>query len=165
MLHARIESSQQVVDRAILASDDRECEGPILEKDSSPSLEVACFATHGSFGVVDLGATKTVIGSSLVPDLIKNLSPQVQKSLSRCSCSITFRFGNHGTLQSTQALVIPIHGFLLKVAIVPGSTPFLLSNTLLRPLGAVIDTEKKELHAKNINRTISLQLTARGLFR
>ena len=126
VLHARSESSQQVVDRAILANDDRECEGPILEKDLSPSLEVACFATHGSFGVVDLGATKTVIGSSLVPDLIKNLSPQVQKSLSRCSCSITFRFGNHGTLQSTQALVIPIHGFLLKVAIVPGSTPFLL---------------------------------------
>ena len=31
-------------------------------------------------------------------------------------------------------------------------------------MGAVIDTEKKELHAKNINRTISLQLTARGLF-
>ena len=121
--------------------------------------EVTCFATHGSFGVVDLGATKTVIGSDLVQGLIQSLNPTVRKTLSRCSCSITFRFGNQGVLQSTQALVIPIHGFLLKVAIVPGSTPF-----LLRALEAVIDTSHQKLFARKINRSIPLQLTAKGLF-
>ena len=163
-MHARSEDSHQPVRRATLASEDRESEGPILMSGNASPSEVACFATHGSYGVVDLGATKTVIGSALLPDLINNLSSEVQQTLTRCSCSITFRFGNHGILQSSQALVIPIQGFLLKVAIVPGSTPFLLSNTLLRALGAVIDTEKKQLHAKTINRTIPLQLTAKGLF-
>ena len=165
-LHARSEDSPPSVRKAILASntDVTEKGSMVQNSRSPPTTEVTCFATHGSFGVVDLGATKTVIGSSLVPDLINSLSPEVRKSLSRCSCSITFRFGNQGVLQSTQALVIPIRGFLLKVAIVPGSTPFLLSNTLLRALEAVIDTAQQKLVARKIHRTIPLQLTAKGLF-
>lgn len=59
----------------------------------------------------------------------------------RCPCVITFRFGNHEIWQSQFALVLPIHGLQLKVAVVPGSTPFLLSSTLLRALGATVDTE------------------------
>lgn len=100
-----------------------------------------CFATRGSYGVADLGATKTVIGSQKVGELLNSLHPEVRKNVSRCPCEITFRFGNHGVLQSQQAIVVPIHGLLLKIAVVPGATPFLLSNTLLRALGAIIDTE------------------------
>lgn len=142
---------------------------PVLQitNDSYPSEEgedIACFATYGCHGVVDLGATKTVIGSNLVRELIHNLHPDIQKSLKRCPCKVTFRFGNLGFLHSEQALVVPIHGYQLKIAIVPGSTPFLLSNTLLRTLGAVIDTEEKLLHAKRINRSFPLQLTPKGLF-
>ena len=130
----------------------------------SDQSAVSCFASHGSLGVVDLGATKTVIGSRNLKELIDSLHPEIRKSLYRCECKITFRFGNHGILKSEQALVIPIHGFHLKVAIVQGSTPFLLSNTLLRALGAVIDTSKKELFASNIQKVIPLHLTDKGLF-
>lgn len=115
--------------------------------------DAACFASHGSFGVVDLGATKTVIGSELLQDLIESLKPEVRNKLSRCPCSITFRFGNHGLLQSTHALVVPIQGYQLKVAIVPGSTPFLISSTLLRAIGAVIDTTNNSIYASRIDRT------------
>ena len=125
---------------------------------------VLCFASHGSLGVVDLGATKTVIGSNHVKELIDHLNPELRKSIYRCKCHITFRFGNHGTLKSDHAIVIPIHGFHLKVAIVQGSTPFLLSNTLLRALGAVIDTSKQELYATEIQQVIPLHLTEKGLF-
>ena len=97
-----------------------------------PELDSVCFASHGSFGIVDLGATKTVIGSNLVSGLLEHLQPSIRSQITRCPCHVTFRFGNHGTLQSTQAIVIPIHGLLLKIAVVPGSTPLLLSNTLLR---------------------------------
>ena len=123
-----------------------------------------CFASHGSLGVVDLGATKTVIGSNNVRELIESLLPEVQKTIYRCKCQVTFRFGNHGTLRSEHALVIPIHGFHLKIAVVQGSTPFLLSNTLLRALGAIIDTSKRELVASTINKVIPLHLTEKGLF-
>ena len=127
-------------------------------------LSETCFATHGSFGVLDLGATKTVIGSNLVKDLITNLHKSIRDRLTRCPCKIAFRFGNHGILESEQALVVPISGYNLKIAIVPGSTPFLLSNTLLRTLGAVIDTQEKTLYLKSCQRNVPLQLTPKGLF-
>ena len=126
--------------------------------------EPALFARHGSLGVVDLGATKTVIGSDLVADLINNLHPNIRKKLSRCPCNVTFRFGNHGTLKSEQALVVPLPNLLLKVAIVPGGTPFLISNTLLGAFQAVIDVQKHVMWSKKFNREYPLQLTPKGLF-
>ena len=125
---------------------------------------VACFASHGSYGVVDLGATKTVIGSQFVPSLLQGLKPDLKKQVTRCPCKITFRFGNQGILQSEQALVIPVANRLLKVAVVPGSTPFLLSNTLLRAMSAIIDTERQLLFSKNLSREVPMTLTDRGLF-
>lgn len=130
--------------------------------DSSPVD--ALFASHSSFGVADLGATKTVIGSDNLVDLMNNLHPQVRDKIERCPCQITFRFGNHGTLQSQHALIIPFSGFRLKVAVVPGATPFLLSNTLLRAIGAVIDTDRKRLWSSQLQRSIPLHLTSKGLF-
>ena len=132
--------------------------------ETSSKTAVSCFASHGSLGVVDLGATKTVIGSNNIKELIDSLIPEIRNTIYRCKCQVTFRFGNHGTLKSEQALVIPIHGFHLKVAIVQGSTPFLLSNTLLRALGAIIDTSKQELFASTIKKVIPLHLTEKGLF-
>eukprot|EP00435_Cladocopium_sp_Y103_P007040 s2925_g2.t1 len=126
--------------------------------------EPLLFETHSSLGVVDLGATKTVIGSNLVADLINNLRPEVRKKLSRCPCQITFRFGNHGTLQSQQALVAPLQDMLLKIAIVPGSTPFLISNTLIRAFQAVIDVERHVMWSKKYQCEYPLQLTSKGLF-
>lgn len=41
--------------------------------------EHALFATHGSLGVVDFGATKTITGSDLVADLINHLHPNNRK--------------------------------------------------------------------------------------
>ena len=137
------------------------------ESKASPThvgVDIACFASHGSYGVVDLGATKTVIGSELLQELIDSLKPEIRSQLSRCPCAVTFRFGNHGVLQSTQALVVPIQGHLLKIAIVPGSTPFLISSTLLRAIGAVINTNTNSIYASKIHREIPLQLTEKGLF-
>ena len=62
--------------------------------------EPALFATHSTFGVLDLGASKTVIGADNIRELIEGLDPIIQKGLSRCQCDVTFRFGNQGTLTS-----------------------------------------------------------------
>ena len=138
--------------------------GPASSIATEAEPEPTCFASHGSLGIVDLGATKTVIGSKLVPELLNSLDPNIRKHVKRCPCAITFRFGNHGVLQSHQAIVVPIPGLLLKIAVVPGSTPFLLSNTLLRALGATIDTTKHVLHATKIGQSFQLNLTSKGLF-
>jgi len=104
--------------------------------------------------MVDLGATKTAIGSKLVPEVLNNLDPQVLKQVKRCPCVVTFRFGNHGVLQSQQAVLVPILGLLLGVPVVPGNTPFLLSNTLLSFIGASVDTANHVLRASKLDKSL-----------
>ena len=115
-------------------------------------------------GVLDSGATKTVIGSRLVDSLLKALDPEVRKQVTRSPCQVTFRFGNLSTLDAHHALVIPVGSLNLKVAIVPGSTPFLISNTLVRALKSVVDTHHQKLHSPFLKRPLNLELTERGLF-
>ena len=114
------------------------CESTLSQKPETDAK--SHFATSNSLGTVDTGATKTVIGSCFVAGLINNLTKEVRQQVSRCPCHVEFRFGSHGTLESHHALVAPIGKLKLKIAIVPGMTPFLLSNTLFRAIGAAIDT-------------------------
>ena len=123
-----------------------------------------CFASYGTAGILDLGASKTVIGSQHVASLIDHLDPQIRNKIRRCPCKITFRFGNQGLLTSSQALVLPIGSLRLKVAVVPGGTPFLLSNTLMRALHANIDCRNQQLYSPKFGKPVSLTLSKRGLF-
>ena len=117
-----------------------------------------CFATHDACGVLDLGASKTVIGSEHVKCLIQSLDEETRARLSRCPCQVTFKFGNQGTLTSSQAIVVPI-GHLMQ-----GGTPFLISNTFMRAIRATIDCSKYSLSSPVLNHEIPLELTERGLF-
>ena len=107
-----------------------------------------------------------VIGSKLLPSFMESLPHDVRKQLFRTRCEITFRFGNQGTLNSKQALVIPLTsiGLGLKVAIVEGETPLLLSNTLIRTLRASINSERQGLTSPLLSRDIKLHLTPKGLY-
>ena len=77
---------------------------------------------------------------------------------------MVFRFGNQGTLESQHALVVPIGPLKLKIAIVPGRTPFLLSKTLLRAIGATVDISGEVIKSTLLKRNIPIQLNAKGLF-
>ena len=123
-----------------------------------------CFATHDAYGVLDLGASKTVIGSEHVKGLIQSLDEETRSQLSRCPCEVTFKFGNQGTLTSSQAIVVPIGKLRLKIAIVKGGTPFLISNTFMRAIRAKIDCFSHSLSSPMLNHAIPLELTERGLF-
>ena len=122
------------------------------------------FASHSTFGILDSGATKSVVGSSQLAALIDGLHPEVKKGVKRCKCNITFRFGNQGTLDSQHAIVIPVGQLGLKIAIVPGQTPLLLSNTLIRTLQSQIDTAHHQLHSRYLAQPINLHLNPKGLF-
>ena len=90
------------------------------------NAEPTMFASHETFGILDTGATKSVIGSDLLPDLIKGLKPKIQQKLFRCQCSVTFRFGNRPRLcalirgqsipPSAEALVVrSLRGWVAEV--------------------------------------------------
>ena len=87
--------------------------------------------------------------------LIRSLSPAIQRKVRRCHCQVVFK---------SQALVIPIGKLNLKVGIVPGCTPFLLSNTFMRALKALIDTANHKLLSPCLRKELSLHLTRNGLY-
>ena len=120
--------------------------------------------SQGAEGVLDTGATKTVIGSRLISDFLKHLRDDVRKTVSRSPCDVTFRFGNQGTLRSEQALVLPLGELHLRIAIVPGYTPLLISNTLIRTLRSTIHTQQPCLESPYIDGPVPLRLTTKGLY-
>ena len=141
-------------------SDESECRSMLHS-----SWEEVNFASYSSYGVVDLGASKTVIGSQCLKELIQALPKNILQKCYRTPCVINFRFGNQGMLTSEWAFVVPLSPQLhLKIAVVSGATPFLLSSALLRAIGAVIDTSKDVLWCRRFHCAVSLHLTDRGLF-
>lgn len=124
----------------------------------------ATACSRGTCGVLDSGATKTVIGSQHVADLIAGFEPHIRKRLQRDKCNITFRFGNQGTLDATHSLVVPLGSLLLQIAIVPGATPFLVSNSLLRALRCTLDADRYEIRSPMLKDAVPLELTPKGLF-
>ena len=140
-------------------------EDPVLHSKPNPMpMQCILFATHGTHGTLDSGASKTVIGSQHVAELIDGLNEVIRSKITRVKCAVTFKIGNEGTLQSTQALVLPIGPLKLKIAVVPGGTPFLVSNTLLRALRAIINCQTKTVSSPMLQREIPLELSSKGLF-
>ena len=135
----------------------------VIRTTDNPEATV-CFATHGTMGILDSGASKTVVGSDQLSSLIHSFEPSLRSQLRRSKCSITFRFGNQGTLQSSEALIVPLGRMMLRIAIVQGGTPFLLSNTLLRSLQATVDCASHVLNSPLLAKPVSLHLSPKGLF-
>ena len=129
-----------------------------------PDSAEALFATHETWGILDTGATKTVMGSNYIQSFLNHLNPEIRQHVKRCSCEVLFRFGNQGALKATHAIVVPVCGMWLKIAIVSGATPFLVSNTLLRAIGAMIDTDNHQLIIPKFQAQVPLELTNKGLY-
>ena len=135
---------------------------PDCDAESSPMM---LFASSGTVGVVDLGASQSVIGSKQVPELLSNLPQHIRKSVRRTACSLVFRFGNHQTLQSKVALLLPLQGSWFRVAVVEGQTPFLLSSQFLKKtLKAVIDVDAGTLWSKILKRYLQIDENSKSLF-
>ena len=122
------------------------------------------FATAGTVGIVDLGASQTVIGDAQVKELIQNLPERIQSQIQRTTCNLTFRFGNQQTLTSRHALLLPLGHAKFRIAIVPGKTPFLLSSSFLKGIKAVIDTDTGVLWSKSLNKELMVSQSSKNLF-
>eukprot|EP00435_Cladocopium_sp_Y103_P071338 s690_g37.t1 len=131
-----------------------------LEVDS----DVAMFVSHGPFGIVDLGASQTVIGKKQVPELLSHLPSDIQSRVRKVPCQTTFRFGNSSTVTCHEALLIPLAKWNVKVCVVDSQTPFLLSNNVFRTLGAQIDTAQDEVHFACLGFSMKLSLSEKKLY-
>eukprot|EP00435_Cladocopium_sp_Y103_P017306 s4178_g4.t1 len=131
--------------------------------ESSESHE-AMFATAKTFGIVDLGASQTVMGQHQVEEFLDGLPASVRNRVFEQPVEMTFRFGNNSTVPCRKAIFVPIDRFWIKIAIVDSRTPFLISNNVCRSLGAIIDTNAQSIRFQNLDCEIPLQLSGKKLF-
>ena len=133
-------------------------------KTTGYSSEDALFVSFGPCGIVDLGASQTVIGEAQVQDLLQTLPTKVHQLVKRIPCNTVFRFGNSSTVTRTHAFLVPLDRWYVKICVVPSSTPFLISNNVFCKLGAIIDTQKAEVRFSKLDITMPLSMTDRKLF-
>ena len=138
--------------------------GAVLKSsDKALNPEVALVSTEGAEGVLDTGASRTVIGEARVQSLLGGLPLECRRSIRKASSEVTFRFGNSGVLTAKHALLLPAQGGKwIRVEVVPGNTPLLISNRLLKDMDAVIYVRQGILELKG-GKEIKLRNDEKGL--
>ena len=129
--------------------------------------EIAMFATTQTTGILDLGASQTVMGQhqvNQVTEFLANLPTSVRELVQERPVNMSFRFGNNSLVPCRRALFVPVDRFWIKIAIVETQTPFLISNSVCRSLGAVIDTNRQSIFFKVLNCELPLELSSKRLF-
>ena len=126
--------------------------------------ETILFATTQAVGILDLGASQTVMGQQQVPEFLENLPANVRRLVHERPVEMTFRFGNNSVVPCTKALFVPVDKYWIKIAVVESRTPFLISNNVCRSLGAIIDTTRQSIFFRSLNCEMPLQLSGKKLF-
>ena len=116
--------------------------------------DVACFASSGTVGIVDLGASRTVVGSQ-VKEILTGVPESIRTKIRRTQ--------NHQTLSTQHALLFPFGDMWFEVAIIEGNTPFLLSASFLKRIGVIIDIEKNTLWSGVLQRYLQIGMSPRNL--
>ncbi len=129
-----------------------------------PAEELAHFASCGASGIVDLGASLSVIGTDQFKNLCNHLPSSVLNLMKEAPCSVNFRFGNSSTVHGKRAVFIPLGHLWMKLIVVPSDTPFLIANSVFRELGAVIDTQNNTIHFRELQCTVPISLSDRRLY-
>ena len=126
---------------------------------SSPFWCVSC-RSPSKFRLGDMWGSHHWHGESRVDALINAIGGHVKRVNSSC----VFRFGNNGTLQSQFALLFARRkqGWL-RVEVVPGTTPFLISNRVLKGLRCMVDSYGGCLRFHGSRETVPLREVRKNL--
>ena len=137
----------------------KECRTDFLQRTESVlNTEVECPA------IIDTGASKSVIGRKKVQGLISSLPRSVQQHVQYGKSETVFRFGNNGTLSSVGVVYIPFGCRWMRLEIVDGETPFLLSNAFLKATAADVSSTESKLYFRDLDVGVPLKSNSKGLF-
>ena len=100
--------------------------------------------------IIDTGASRAVIGSDRLEMLVRTFPGEIRSKVMKVPTDgVVFKFGNAGRLSSDYAVLLPrAQNDWLRVEVVPGQTPFLISNAVLGKLRGVVDVESQRLGFK-----------------
>ena len=102
----------------------KECGRRVQSVSDDSSEELAHFASHGTHGIVDLGASMSVIGENQFKELCKSLPSTVLYAMKEAPCQVSFRFGNNSTVNGTRAIYFPWAANGLKWSLFRPTHPF-----------------------------------------
>ena len=99
--------------------------------------------------IIYTGASRAVIGLERLKAMVRSFPTEIRPRIMRVPSNVVFKFGNSGKLTSEQAVMLPrAQRGWLRVEVVPGQTPFLVSNAILRAMRCIVDVEAEELSFK-----------------
>ena len=122
------------------------------------------FATAKTLGILDLGASQTVMARHQLDEFMDGLPESVRSRVFEQPVEMSFRFGNNSVVSCNRAIFVPVHKFWIKIVIVESRTPFLISKNVCRNLGAIIDTTTQSIRFQKLNCELPLKLSGRKLF-
>ena len=136
-------------------------QGEVLLSDGLDSQLAIC-------GVPDTACRRTLVGKDTLAMIESELNRQGAKVL-RARATNQFRFGNSGTIQSEETVLLPANiagkRFIIKAAVLPEGgkeTPLLLSKELLKQLGCVMDLNCDVVWFDRLKCKVKLRETGRG---
>ena len=132
--------------------------------DFRQSMNSILSASVGCPAIIDTGASKSVIGQRKTKALLESLPKWIQQKVHWGKSNTVFRFGNNGTLPSVGALFIPFGEKWMRLEVVGGNTPFLLSNAFLKATAADVCTTASVLRFTDTGIEVPLQTNPKGLF-
>ncbi|CAE7424083.1 unnamed protein product [Symbiodinium natans] len=144
-------------------------------KRAAPPMQVPHSSAHALLSsgsveaILDTGASRCVMGKSLVSTFLSQLSDVVRDQVKVTQSAVRFRFGNNQTLVSERRILIPLRTanssiLWLGIEVVPGGTPLLLSKKAIKQLGGVIDTTADVCHLKRLQKKLQLRTGPTGLY-
>ena len=131
------------------------------DEDETKTDEVACNLVHAAgFGVVDTGCGRGLIGEETLARHQQELD-KIGKKIKELPAKMhTFRYGNGSADQTARRIELPafVGGKELRVRlhVVPGGVPLLLSKRLLKGLGAKIDMTDNKLNLSKAGVSVDL---------
>ena len=139
---------------------------PLMSETVEKALvEIALFASTGTKGIHDTGASKSVIGLKKIGKLLQELPSHIKNNLKKAKSTTVFRFGNNATLAALFAVLLPLQpGIWMRIEVVPGETPFLISNKFTRGMKSLVDYECDVMYLRAIQRKIPLTLGPNGFY-
>lgn len=128
--------------------------------------EVLLGTSVGCPAIVDTGASKTVIGRAKVKALVESFPESIRHGIHWRGSKTVFRFGNNETLASVGALYVPLGNLKrwMRIEVVSGNTPFLLSNAFLKAFAADVSTSTQELIFPTYGFRVPLTCNTKGLY-
>ncbi|CAE7805557.1 unnamed protein product [Symbiodinium sp. CCMP2592] len=129
----------------------------------------ALFCATATDAILDTGASRCVMGKSLLPGFLQQLSETVRAQVKVMQSAVRFRFGNNQTLLSDRRILLPFKTasrktLWLSIEVVPGKTPLLFSKKAIKQLGGLIDTEKDVVHLRRLPKSLPMRVGPTGLY-